>query len=354
MKNVENDLKDVAFWLSVEDYIMTMSQGTASQGIMSRDIGEARYFLTWRVRPCVVIGRNQIAEAELDLELAKRENVGVTRRSSGGGAVYLDPGAIQYAVIQPYAPGISDDTMRAAREQVAGMIARALNRFGVGAITEGRNDITAGGAKVSGISQLTRGGWLNTHGTLLYDTDLNKLSGLLKPDTDKFQSKAVQSVRSRVSNIKPLIADQDKAVDADQFKNIIETAVREEAKAMGRPLLKFDPDDEQLATINKMRDEVYANPVHTFRASPPYTYRSSRRFPQGKVEIFIGVKGGLVSSCAIRGDFIGVSPVEDIELALLGLPFQLADFDGVISEDDIKDHLGGVGKKEFLDLIFGI
>ena len=336
-------LKDVAFWLSVEDYIMTLSPD---------DIGIGRYFLTWRVRPCVVIGKNQIAEAEIDLELARRENVGVTRRSSGGGAVYQDPGAIQYAVIQPYAPGFGDDTMRIARVQVAELMAKVLNRFGVGAGAHGRNDITAGDAKVSGISQFARGGWLNTHGTLLYDTDLELLSILLKPDTEKFRSKAVQSVRSRVSNIKPLIADRRKAVDTGVFTEVIEAAVREDAEAQGQPFLRFSPDEVQLAAINKIREEVYANPDHTFRSAPPYTYRSSRRFPQGKIEVFIGVKNGLVSSCAIRGDFIGASPVEELENTLLGLPFLMTDFADAVGEDYVRNRLGGVGKREFLDLVF--
>ena len=340
--NEMEDLRDVAFWLSVEDYIMASMPMSADE----------RCFLAWRVRPCVVIGKNQIAEAEMDLAAAKSNNVGVTRRSSGGGAVYLDPGAIQYAVIQPYAMGLGDDAMKIAREEVAGAMARALNNFGVAAKPEGRNDITAGGAKVSGISQLTRGGRLNTHGTLLYDTDLEILSRLLRPDTDKFQSKAVQSVRRRVSNIKPLITDRQKAPETGVFMKAVEEAVRKDAEASGRPFLEFVPTERELVEIERIRGEVYANPDNTFRSAPPYTYRSARRFSQGKVEAYIDVKNGVVTSCALRGDFIGVLPVDGLERELLGLPFQLADFSAALGEDDVKNRLGGVSKAEFLGLIF--
>ena len=339
------EVRDVAFWLSVEDYIMALAvPAPAAQ--------TARRFITWRAAPCIVIGKYQIAEAEVDLAEARRRHVDVTRRSSGGGAVFIDPGAVQYAMIEPFAPGMGEDAMRAARTDVAGVVARALKQqFGVPASVEGRNDVTVNGAKVSGLSQLTRGGWLNTHGTLLYDSDLDILSKLLKPDTAKFQSKAVQSVRSRVLNVRPLLGGRD-AGGAGAFMKEFSAAVMSDADSRGRPLIGFTPTLRQLGEIEKTRIEVYANPLNTYSKSPPYTYRAARRFPGGKVEFFADVKVGVLSSCAIRGDFIGSAAIEALENKFCGLPFRMEAFESAVSDGAVKDCLGGITKAEFLNFLF--
>ena len=340
---------DVAFWLSAEDHIMA-SQPSADGG---------RCFIVWRAPPCVVIGRNQILEAEVNLTGVNRRNVAIVRRASGGGAVYIDPGAIQYAVIQPFSSGQGDDAMKIAREQVAGFIASVLTQFGVPATVEGRNDITATGAKISGMSQYAFNGWLNTHGTLLYDTDLDILSALLNPDADKFTSKAVRSVRSRVTNIKPFINRDTKLYSrtysldtADGFMHTFYYCALETAETSGRPFFTYQPDDDDLDAIYIIRRERYANPANTFFLSPPYTVRASRRFPEGNVEFFADIRRGHISSCAIRGDFIGARPVIELENALCGLPFRRDDLLSALGGAQTTACLGGVTASELISLLF--
>ena len=346
-------VKDTAYWLAYEDYVMRFPPGGGN---------DARFFFLWRTVPCVVIGRNQIAEAEVDVEEARRGGVPIVRRSSGGGAVYQDPGSVQYTLIQPYAAGADEDFMGVARNQAAEAIARVLKRFGVPAVVEGRNDITANGAKISGISQFLRGGWLNTHGTLLYDTDLERLGELLIPDAGKFESKAVKSVRSRVANIRPIILERlphekpehglDSPDTVGGFMRALDALARKDAEAAGKPYFIINPDADGLNDIQRMRKEKYANPANTFDKSPPYTYRNAQRFPQGKVEFFADIKDGTVLSCAVKGDFIGALPVDNIEEKLCGCPFRPADFDGVLGERIVRRCLGGISKEEFLKMIF--
>ena len=48
----------------------------------------------WRNDKAVIIGRNQNAVEEIDLDFVKEHNVTVVRRLSGGGAVFHDLGNI--------------------------------------------------------------------------------------------------------------------------------------------------------------------------------------------------------------------------------------------------------------------
>jgi hypothetical protein len=51
---------------------------------------EEEAFFVWRVAPTVIIGRNQVLEAEVNLDYCHRNGVKIVRRKSGGGCVYAD------------------------------------------------------------------------------------------------------------------------------------------------------------------------------------------------------------------------------------------------------------------------
>ena len=57
------------------------------------------YFMLWQNRPSVIIGKNQNAYVELELEYTKKKNISVVRRITGGGAVYHDKGNLNFSFI---------------------------------------------------------------------------------------------------------------------------------------------------------------------------------------------------------------------------------------------------------------
>ena len=76
-----------------------------------------------------------------------------------------------------------------------------LRELGVPAELSGRNDIVAAGRKISGNAQFTSRGRMFSHGTLLFDSDLDAVTAALNVKPGKIESKGVKSVRSRVANI---------------------------------------------------------------------------------------------------------------------------------------------------------
>lgn len=149
----------------------------------------------WQNGPCIVLGKNQLAEEEADLPLAAARGVPIVRRATGGGAVYQDEGNLNFTVITADRPGASP------YELALQPAIDALLPFGLNVVYNGRNDLCIDGRKISGCASRVRGDRLLLHATLLIHTDLDALDALLTPPADKLERNGVASVRSRVANL---------------------------------------------------------------------------------------------------------------------------------------------------------
>ncbi len=148
----------------------------------------------------VVIGRNQMPWAEVRPDALASGAVPLVRRMSGGGAVYHDPGNLNYALMMPAAaPG------RPRAATILQPVVRALHSLGLPARLSARNAVFVGRHKVSGTAQFMTSGRILTHGTLLVDADLKRLAGCLEPDPAlQIRSRGRPSVVSPVANLRDL------------------------------------------------------------------------------------------------------------------------------------------------------
>lgn len=153
--------------------------------------------------PAVVVGRNQNVWEEIDLDYVEAHNVHIVRRLSGGGAVYHDLGNLNFSFISMGSENLHN--FRLFTEPVI----RVLNEWGVPAALHGKSDIYAGGKKLSGNAQYLTGQRMVSHGTILFDTDLEALLYALNPSQSQIESKAVQSIRAKVTNIKDWLPEMD-------------------------------------------------------------------------------------------------------------------------------------------------
>lgn len=158
----------------------------------------------WVNGPSVVFGRNQNPWREIDVERAKRENVRLIRRLSGGGTVYHDLGNLNFSFIEHqsvYDVGRHFD-----------WIIEAADDLGVKLNVSARKDLLNDGKKVSGNAFYLKGNRRIHHGTLLVDANLADAKHLLKASDPNHTAryshiKSVVSVPSPIVNMKSIRPD---------------------------------------------------------------------------------------------------------------------------------------------------
>ena len=94
--------------------------------------------------------------------------------------------------------------------------------MGVNADISGRNDLLVGNRKFSGNAQFSTSKRMFSHGTLLFDSNLDEITRALDVKMSKIESKGHKSVRSRVANISEFIN-----VISDYEENINENNLSE-------------------------------------------------------------------------------------------------------------------------------
>lgn len=173
MRYVIMQSRDIRENLATEDYLLnTLSF-------------EEPLVLFYIQEPCVILGRNQNAYEEIDLAYAREKGIVITRRLSGGGAVYDDLGNVSFSfVVQEGHQAFGD--FKAFTKPII----EALHKMGAtGAEISGRNDLLIEGKKFSGNAMYTKKGKMYTHGTLMYDVDLAEVQRVLTVSKKKLNQK---------------------------------------------------------------------------------------------------------------------------------------------------------------------
>ncbi|MCC8019268.1 MAG: hypothetical protein LIO85_05790 [Rikenellaceae bacterium] len=99
-----------------------------------RAAGDCDYLMVYINDPCVVVGRNQSAEAEADTGFCRERGIRIIRRISGGGAVYHDRGNVNYSFIRSGDSSLSDG------KRDLHTVVETLRRMGLGAAAGSRGE----------------------------------------------------------------------------------------------------------------------------------------------------------------------------------------------------------------------
>jgi lipoate-protein ligase A len=195
--------------------------------------------------PSIIIGRNQITIQEINTDYVNEHGIHVVRRLSGGGAVYHDLGNLNFSFIAPF----SAENFHNFRKFTEPVL-KVLQSMGANAELSGRNDLTIEGKKISGNAQYVKGKRMVSHGTLLYNTDLDRVDQALRVKAAKLESKGIKSVRSRVANITEYLQN---APDILSFRQRIIEGV-----FAGEPLKEYHLTETDWQGVRQLVAERYA------------------------------------------------------------------------------------------------
>jgi lipoate---protein ligase len=297
-------------------------------------------FMLWRNGPSIIVGKHQNTLAEINLDYVMANNIKVVRRLSGGGAVFHDLGNLNFTFIVSGEDGNLVDFRKFTRP-----ILEVLQKLGVEARFEGRNDLTINGLKFSGNAEHVYRNRTLHHGTLLFSAVMADLSQALKVNPLKFTDKAVKSVRSRVTNISEHLAHP---MTVEAFSDMIMQHIRDNYG--GDRLYAYSEAD--IRAIEKLRDEKYSQWDWNFGYSPRYAFEKGVRANGGYIECHLHAEKGVIHDIRIHGDFFHRYDIGVIEKALLGVRHEPAAIRQCLSAFDIDDYFRNISVDELMTAMF--
>ena len=293
-------------------------------------------FMLWQNEPTIVIGKNQNPFAEINMDFVNKNNIHIARRISGGGAVYHDLGNINYTFISS-----REKNAQINFESFTAPIIKSLENIGIQAKLSGRNDLLIEDKKFSGNAQHIRGGRVLHHGTLLFDTDLDVLTLALKVDPDKIKAKAIQSTRSRVTNLKPYFPSD---TDANTFISMIAKQVQKQfnTEPIEAPVCK---EVDELSARNASNEWLF--PKSNYLSA--YTATKKRKYDFGIVNLQLNMSNDVISKIKITGDFFGTKDIAELEEIIKNSAIK--NLQKILQNVNVSEYIFSMTNEEFLQLI---
>ena len=263
--------------------------------------------------PSVIVGKHQNAFAEINNEFARKNNIPLIRRLSGGGTVYHDTGNINFCFIVNGRKGSLIDFSKYTQP-----IINVLKTLGVNVHIGHRNNLFIGDKKVSGNAEYSYRNRVLHHGTLLFDSNLDNLEKSIDVTLGKFSDKAVQSVRSTVTNISQ---EFDVKLSSELFFSKLVGLLTEELNST----LEYSLNNDDIKEIEKLIETKYSQWSWNYGESPKF---SIDVLINENSAVTVKVVKGLIVDCAsnnvdiqsLRGCIIGKKYSDKF---IKNLPFQL-------------------------------
>jgi len=175
--------------------------------VLAQEVGAGRRGPALRIweweRNTVVIGSFQSMRNEIDSEGAARHGITVTRRVSGGGAMFIQPGnTITYSLYVPSSlvEGLSFEQSYAFLDD---WVLGALRELGIQATYVPLNDIASPAGKIAGAAQKRYvAGAVLHHVTMAYDIDADAMLEVLRIGREKLSDKGTKSANKRVDPLR--------------------------------------------------------------------------------------------------------------------------------------------------------
>ena len=209
----------------------TPAEDLALEEAIQLGIEEGSSPSTWRLwqptTPAVILGTGQEHAKEVALDVARAEGVPVLRRHSGGGAVLIGPGALNYSGFFRYADLPGSETITGAMCAGLKQILSLVKTLGVEAELAGLSDVVVKTGelkkKIAGNAQARKRHSVVVHGTLLVDPNWEQLARLLTFPSKPADYRAGRSHREFLTSMKELGSNVSLDAFADTLARELKT-----------------------------------------------------------------------------------------------------------------------------------
>lgn len=264
------------FWnLATEEYLLKNS---------SED-----YLFLYINNPCVVVGKHQIAQKEINAPFILANNILIARRLSGGGAVYHDEGNLNFSFIQSVA--ISESiSYRIITESIFHFLKLLVPEL---SISE-RNDFLLNGKKISGSAMHIYKDRVLAHGTLLIDCNLRNLSQSLKANSYRYSDKSIASKRSAVMNL----SEASKKITIDYILDDLPNF----SGLVNQKNSSYSLPESSIFHILDLVKTKYSTEEWIFGYSPKYDYQNHVFFDNSEISYRLKVVKGIIEEISIESE----------------------------------------------------
>lgn len=326
MLSIISKSNDAWFNLATEEFILKSKQ--------------ANCFYLYVNAPSIIVGKHQNTLSEINYDYVMQHGIKIVRRMTGGGSVFHDLGNLNFCFIMNLEEEKTDNFETYTRP-----ILQVLQELGLDARLQGRNDLTIEGRKFSGNAKLVWKDKVLQHGTILFDSHIERLSQALKTNPLKFTDKAVKSISSRVTNITEHLKEP---MSMEEFIR----RIRNHVHSLYPQAQDYDFTAEESASINNLVQTKYSTWDWNFGTSPRYNFSKAIRTACGTIEFFLQVEKGKIASLKIFGDFFPMHDPAELERVLTGLPHQEDSIRARLESLDLSFWFSGVTVEEVLTGLF--
>lgn len=326
---------DIGYNLATEQYLMN-----------EKDFDEPLLLFYYQT-PCIIVGRNQNTMEEINQDYVTKHNIQVTRRLSGGGAVFDDLGNLSFSFVVD-----RDDDRFGDFKAFTKPIVDALKEMGAtGVEVSGRNDILVDGKKFSGNAMYVKNGKMFSHGTLMLDVDQSVVEHALNVPEDKIKSKGIKSVRSRVTNLKPFLAPEYQNLDVPAFRDMLLKKLYDVNDLAAIADKAYTLTDADKTAIQKLYDDYYNNWDWVYGTSPDFTVKKRQHFDAGTIDARILVKDGKIDTITFFGDFFGEKDASEVADKLQGVRYDEATLTTALADIDTTAYFAGIDNATLVKLL---
>jgi len=284
-----------------------------------------------RFPPTALVGRHQALGQEIDLDYCRKNDIGIARRITGGGAIFMEPGLLGWELaFDRKTLGVR--SLPDLTREICEAAAAGISRLGVNARFRPRNDIEVDGRKISGTGGFFDGDTLFYQGTVLVDMDPQVMVSALRVPKAKLAKRDLDSAEQRVVTLRELLGDDTPGLE--DIQSVLSSAF---AERFDLEMQAGDLTDSERSSAEAIYREEIGTEEFVGEIEEPPAARGDltgrQTCPGGTIATYLRLEGpaqNRVRAALITGDFFITPPrvIYDLESRLRGV--YLEDLIGVI------------------------